>query len=103
MVAIIRKGPNTILFACATGTAPAPPTPNRSNCVPICQPWYTFTPTGIALRRTREMLASFGGHAKAKAGLQRACFGEGGVRPDVPLLCYLGRIAHQKATIPLLS
>ena len=68
--------------------------------MPTGQPHYTLARTGIALRRTREAIARFGGHAQAKADLQRACFGENGVRPDVPLLCYLGRIAHQKVSTP---
>jgi len=66
--------------------------------------------SGIALaaRRARlgVALAECGGggdRAAAKAALQRRCFGEAGVRPGVPLLCFLGRIASQKGVHLLLD
>ena len=43
------------------------------------------------------------GHAEAKAALQRRCFGPAGVRADVPLLCFVGRIASQKGVHLLLD
>eukprot|EP00966_Prymnesium_polylepis_P139257 3217514-Prymnesium_polylepis.1 len=59
-------------------------------------------PSGLPLARLRRRLATLGGHAVAKAALQRQCFGPAGVR-DVPLLVFLGRIAHQKGVHLLLD
>ena len=42
-------------------------------------------------------------HAEAKAALQLRCFGPAGVRPGVPLLCFVGRIASQKGVHLLLD
>jgi len=59
-------------------------------------------PSGIPLARRRAELQKFGGHCNAKAALQKLCFGPDGVK-DVPLLCFLGRVAHQKGVHLLLD
>lgn len=59
--------------------------------------------SGIDLAARRRQLAPHGAHAEAKAALQRRCFGERGVRADVPLLCFVGRIASQKGVHLLLD
>lgn len=59
--------------------------------------------SGIPLERRRMELAVHGGHESAKASLQRACFGEEGVRPDIPLLVFLGRVSYQKGIHLLLD
>ena len=59
--------------------------------------------SGIPLARRRRDLEVFGEHSEAKATLQRRYFGEGGVRPSVPLLVFLGRVAYQKGVHLLLE
>lgn len=59
--------------------------------------------SGLPLSARRRALGRLGGHAAAKATLQARCFGNEGVRPAVPLLCFLGRIAHQKGVHLLLE
>ena len=57
---------------------------------------------GLPLAELREALVTYGGHEVAKRELQRRCFGEAGVL-DVPLLCFLGRVCHQKGVHLLLD
>ena len=59
--------------------------------------------SGLPLERRRREVAAHGSHEQAKAELQQRCFGVEGVRPRVPLLVFLGRVAHQKGVHLLLE